>query len=48
MWGTETFGTSPMLVQLSDKPLLATTFLFGVPARKAQWLIDELHFDPIR
>jgi hypothetical protein len=36
MWVTGDFGTSPIFVQLSDKPLLASIFLTGVSERKAQ------------
>jgi len=34
------FGTSPIYGQLSDKPLLASVPLSGVPEHKAQWRID--------
>lgn len=34
---TGDFGTSPVFVQLSDKPLLASNGLVGVPQRQAQW-----------
>jgi hypothetical protein len=44
--GTGDFGTSPIFVQLSDKPLLVTTLLVGVSERKAQWRIDKLCADP--
>jgi hypothetical protein len=37
--GNGDFGTSPIFVQLSDKPLLASAWVFGVLERKAQWLI---------
>jgi hypothetical protein len=40
--GTGDFGTSPIFVQLSGKPLLASTSLFGVPERKAQWRVEKL------
>jgi hypothetical protein len=40
--GTGDFGTSPIFVQLSDKPLLASVSLFGVSERKAQWRIEKL------
>jgi hypothetical protein len=43
---TGDFGTSPIFVQLSDKPTLPT--LFGVSERKAQWRIEKLRADPIR
>lgn len=33
---TGDFGTSPIFVQLSDKPLLASAHSCGVPERKAQ------------
>lgn len=39
--GTGDFGTSPIFVQLSDKPLLASTLLVGVSERKAQWRIEN-------
>jgi hypothetical protein len=39
--GTGNFGTSPIFVQLSDKPLLASISLFGVSERKAQWRIEN-------
>jgi hypothetical protein len=48
MWGTGDFGTSPIFVQLSDKPLLVSVRLFGVSERKAQWPIEKLRADPIR
>ena len=35
--GTGDFGTSPIFVQLSSKPLLASICLVGVRERKAQW-----------
>jgi hypothetical protein len=38
-WGTGDFGTSPIFVQISGKPLLASVWLSGVPERKAQWRI---------
>ncbi|MGB6288356.1 MAG: hypothetical protein WBG18_28675, partial [Xanthobacteraceae bacterium] len=44
--GTGDFGTSPIFVQLSDKPLLVSTLLVGVSERKAQWRIDKLCADP--
>ncbi len=34
--GTGDFGTSPIFVQLSDKPLLANISLCGVSEHKAQ------------
>jgi hypothetical protein len=40
--GTGDFGTSPIFVQLSDKPLLVSTHLLGVSGRKAQWRIEKL------
>lgn len=46
--GTGDFGTSPIFVQLSDKPLLVSTLLVGVSERKAQWQIEKLCADPIR
>jgi hypothetical protein len=46
--GTGDFGTSPIFMQLSDKPLLASVRLFGVSERKAQWPIKKLRGDPIR
>jgi len=46
--GTGDFGTSPIFMQLSDKPLLAIIWLFGVSERKAQWRIENLRADPIR
>jgi hypothetical protein len=46
--GTGDFGTSPIFVQLSDKPLLVSTLLVGVSERKAQWRIEKLCADPIR
>ena len=42
IWGTGDFGTSPIFWQLSDKPLLACVYLFGVSERKAQWRIGTL------
>jgi hypothetical protein len=39
--GTGDFGTSPIFVQLSDKPLLVSTLLVGVSERKAQWRIEK-------
>jgi hypothetical protein len=42
--GTGDFGTSPIFVQLSDKPLLASVYLFGVPERKAQWRVKNKQF----
>jgi hypothetical protein len=44
--GTGDFGTSPIFVQLSDKPLLVSTLSVGVSERKAQWRIDKLCADP--
>ena len=38
---TGDFGTSPIFVQLSDKPLLASTKLSGVPERKVQCRIEK-------
>ena len=35
--GTGDFGRSPIFVQLSDKPRLASDGLLGVPQRQAQW-----------
>jgi hypothetical protein len=46
--GTGDFGTSPIFVQHSDKPLLVSTLLVGVSERKAQWRIEKLCADPIR
>jgi hypothetical protein len=46
--GTGDFGTSPIFVQLSDKPLPVSTFLVGVWERKAQWWIEKLCADLIR
>jgi hypothetical protein len=46
--GTGDFGTSPIFVQLSDKPLLVGILLVGVSERKAQWQIEKLCADPIR
>jgi hypothetical protein len=40
--GTGDFGTSPIFVQLSDKPLLASVWLFGVWEPKAQWRVQKL------
>ena len=42
IWVTGDFGTSPIFQQLSDKPLLASVYLFGVSKRKAQWRIETL------
>jgi hypothetical protein len=39
---TGNFGTSPILMQFSDKPLPVSICLFGVPERKAQWQIEKL------
>jgi hypothetical protein len=39
---TGDFGTSPIFVQLSGKPLLASTLLLGVSERKAQWPVEKL------
>jgi hypothetical protein len=44
--GTGDFGTSPIFVQLSDKPLLVSTLLVGVSERKAQWQIEKLRAGP--
>jgi hypothetical protein len=38
---TGDFGTSPIFVQLSGKPLLASIWLIGVLERKAQWPIEK-------
>ncbi len=38
---TGDFGTSPIFVQLSDKPLLASIQLSGVPERKVQCRIEK-------
>jgi hypothetical protein len=46
--GTGDFGTSPIFVQLSDKPLLVSTYLLGVSGRKAQRRIEKLCAHPIR
>ena len=46
--GTGDFGTSPIFVQLSDKPLLVSTYLLGVSGRKAQWRTEKLCAHPIR
>jgi hypothetical protein len=46
--GIGDFGTSPIFVQHSDKPLLVSTLLVGVSERKAQWRIEKLCADPIR
>jgi len=46
--GTGDFGTSPIFVQLSDKPLLVSTWLLGVSGRKAQRRIEKLCAHPIR
>jgi hypothetical protein len=35
-------------VQLSDKPLLVSTYLLGVSGRKAQWRTEKLCAHPIR
>src|SRR5713226_6839448 len=43
--GTGDFGTSPIFVQLSDKPLLASVCLLGVSERKAQWQIEKLRVE---
>jgi hypothetical protein len=40
--GTGDLGTSPIFVQLSDKPLLASVWLFGVGEPKAQWRVQKL------
>jgi hypothetical protein len=40
--GTGDFGTSPIFVQLSDKPLLASACLHGVSEPKAQWRVEKL------
>ena len=39
--GTGDFGTSPIFVQLSDKPLLASVWLLRVLERKVQWRIEK-------
>jgi len=39
---TRDFGTSPIFVQLSDKPLLASAWLCGVSEPEAQWRIEKL------
>ena len=44
--GTGDFGTSPIFVQLSDKPLLASILLCGASERKAQRRIEKLRADP--
>ena len=41
--GSGDFGTSPFYGQLSDKPLLACTWLRGVLHRKAQGPIEKLN-----
>jgi hypothetical protein len=46
--GIGDFGTSPIFVRLSDKSLLASTLLIGVPERILQWRIEKLCADPIR
>ena len=40
--GTGNCGTSPIFVQLSDKQLLASTYLAGVSERKVQWANREI------
>ena len=40
--GTRDFGTSPIFVQLSDKPLLASVQLCGVSEPEAQWRVEKL------
>ena len=40
--GTGDFGTSPVFVQLSDKPLLASIWVCGVRELKAQWRIRKI------
>ena len=45
--GTGDFGTSPIFGQLSDKPLLASTYLSGASEREAQWRIEKLCADSI-
>jgi hypothetical protein len=39
---TGDFGTSPIFVQLSSKPLLASVCLVGVSEHKAQWQIEKI------
>jgi hypothetical protein len=39
--GIGNFGTSPIFVQRSDKPLLVSIKLFGVSERKVQWRIEK-------
>ena len=49
--GTGDFGTSPIFVQPSDKPLPASTCLSGVPEGKAQCRVEKLRaadFDEAR
>ena len=38
---TGDFDTSPIFVQLSDKPLLASVWLLRVLERKVQWRIEK-------
>ena len=40
--GTGDFGTSPVFVQLSDKPLLASIKVCVVKELKAQWPFEKL------
>jgi hypothetical protein len=40
--GTGDFGTSPVFVQLSDKPLLASIRVCRVTELKAQWPFEKL------
>jgi hypothetical protein len=46
--GIGDFGTSPIFVRLSDKSLLASALLIGVPKGILQWRIERLCADPIR
>jgi hypothetical protein len=46
--GTGNFGSPPIFVQSSDKPLLVSICLFVVPECKAQWQIEKLCANPIR
>jgi hypothetical protein len=39
--GTRDFGTSPIFVQLSDKPLLASALVCGVSEPEAQWQVEK-------
>ena len=47
-YGIGDFGRSPIFVRLSDKSLLASALLIGVPERILQWRIERLCADPIR